>query len=117
MDDVKPRKNSRFSINRKRRRMNNMMNPKRFAMDENGDAFSEMIESDKGGFVSYETYVELVAQAIDGAANREFLEKQVPDLKKALVQILTLASSGNVAGDGRDAFADIVHFASKALSK
>jgi len=96
--------------------MNNMMNPKRFDPEVHDDAFAAMVEVDSGDFVKYETYVELVAHAIDGAANKEFLEKQVPELKKALVQILMLAATGELAGDGKTAFADIAHLASKALS-
>jgi hypothetical protein len=88
-----------------------MMNPKRFALVAAGAQ-----EHADGDFVKFSTYVELVAHAIEGAANKEFLDRQVPELKKALVQILMLASSGDIAGDD-DAFADIAHIASQALSQ
>jgi hypothetical protein len=91
--------------------MDDMMNPKRFALAADGAQ-----EHMDGDFVKFSTYVELVAHAIEGAANKEFLDRQVPELKKALVRILMLASSGDVAGDD-DVFADIAHIASEALSQ
>jgi hypothetical protein len=89
--------------------MNNMMNPTRFTMDENGEAFAEMVVNEKGEYVKFESYIELVTYAIDGTSNKEFLDRQVPSLKKALVDILMLASK---SGD-----ADIAAIAAAALAQ
>jgi hypothetical protein len=65
-----------------------MLTPKRFIL--NG---AELVESAEGNLVEYTSFVELAAHAIEGAANKEFLDRQVPSLKKALVDILVIAAS------------------------
>jgi hypothetical protein len=65
-----------------------MINPKRFALVD-----GKLVESPDGELVNYSEFVEMIAHAIEGAANKEFLERQVPNLKKALVDILVIAAS------------------------
>lgn len=94
-----------------------MMNPTRYtlgATDTNGN--QGLYPNDEGDLVKFSTYVELVAHAIEGAANKEFLERQVPELKKALVKILTIASATSHASATDDAD-EIMEIASKALSQ
>jgi hypothetical protein len=89
-----------------------MITPKRYTIDNNG----ALVEDASGTLVKYESYVELIAHAIEGASNREFLEQQVPGLKKALVKILTLAS-GSTIEDAADGMDEIVDISSAALSQ
>lgn len=87
-----------------------MIQPQRYtigAIDNTGK--QGLFPDEKGDLVKYENFVELIAHAIEGSANKEFLERQVPDLKKALVEILKIASA--------EGFDDIVDIASVALSK
>lgn len=65
-----------------------MINPKRFAV-ENG----KLVESNAGNLVDYADFVNVAAHGIEGTANKEFLERQVPSLKKALIDILVIAAS------------------------
>lgn len=94
-----------------------MITPQRYSIGQvDDDGNRDLYMDEQGDLVKYSDFVELLAHAIEGSANKEFLEKQVPDLKKALVKILTIAS----ASDAKTALGDadeIVELAAEALSK
>jgi hypothetical protein len=85
-----------------------MFNPQRFNVDEEG----YLAQHHEGNLVNYSDFVDVMALAIDCQANHEFLKAQVPDLKKALVDILVLAAQSK-----DPQAAAIKELASKALSQ
>lgn len=92
-----------------------MINPTRYTLGaiDNTGSVGMYEDPTNGEYVTYSSFVELVAHSIEGASNKEFLEKQVPALKQALMQILRLA-----AAEGDDELLEeIADIAGEALTK
>lgn len=86
-----------------------MFNPKRYSVDTFNGGLEEDIEGD---IVYHEDFVNVMAVAIESEAGRDLLSRQVPDLKKALIEILVLAAQSN-----DDQAKAIKEIATKALSQ
>lgn len=86
-----------------------MLNPKRYSIS-NIDGSLE--EDHDGNVVYYDDFLNVMAVAIESQANHEITKAQLPDLKKALVDILVLAAQS------KDPQAQAIKaLASKALSQ
>jgi hypothetical protein len=94
-----------------------MITPQRYTLGQVDDDGNKGLYMDENGdYIKYNDFVELIAHAIEGAAGKEFLERQVPGLKKALVDILRISSASTEKTALGDAD-EIVEIASEALAK